>query len=402
MTRLVTSGFEIYHATSVTPDFPLQEAGVPDGFINTAQALQTTGQRSGRSCFRLNVSAAARYIQWAFTGVLDRGYYARVYLKIATLPSANMTILSLTDAAVFLDTSGRVYHANNTGVTSAAINDGNWHRIEMYRKASATQANRAWELRVDGATVSSGTAQTGDSGAPTAVLVGTTSNVTADLYFDDLAVNDDQGSFQNSWPGAGYVLCLLPTADNSRGSWTGGGGGTTNLWDALNNTPPVGAASPGTNTSQISANAVATTGLFDTQTYIAAGATSGDTAIGCTVVACTGEQIATGTKSGHADTVNTVNNSPTATTGTLNFGLDVGAEGAWPQVWRWWASPFTAYASQPTLSSGARLGITTTTNARVADVCFLGLIVEMQPAPQSPAKRHLQSNQVSIMRPALR
>ena len=279
-----------------------------------------------------------------------------------------------------LDTAGRVYHSNATGTFSASLNDGAWHRIDTYTLPSATQANRAWELRVDGATISSGTGQTIDAVAPSNFFLGWDVSQSGDVFFDDVALNDNQGAApHNTWPGDGYVICLLPTADNNRGSWTGGAGGTTNLFDALNNTPPTGAVAPGTNTSQISANAVATTGLFDTQTYLAAGASAGSTTVGCTVVACTGEQVATGTKSGNADTVNTVNNSPTAGTGVLAYGLDIGAEGAWPTAWRWWASPFTAYASQPTLSSGARLGITTTTTSRVADACFLGLIVELQP-----------------------
>jgi hypothetical protein len=148
----------------------------------------------------------------------------------------------------------------------------------------------------------------------------------------------------------------------------------------LNNTPPVGAAAPGTNTSQISANAVATTGKFDTTSYTTAGATSGDTAVLCHVVACHGEQVATGTKSGSASTDTAVNNTPSSATATFNYGNDIGAEAAWPSVWYFAMGPAAAYASQPTLSSGARLNIVTTTLSRVADCCFLGLYVEMQGA----------------------
>jgi len=207
-----------------------------------------------------------------------------------------------------------------------------------------------------------------------------------------------------TWPGDGYVICLKPSSDNSRGSWTGGAGGTTNLWDALNNTPPTGATAPGTNTSQISANAVATTGAFDTESFIAAGATAGHTAILACVVACHGEQVTTGTKSGSANS-QTTNNVPSTTTGTFSYGLDVGAEGAWPSFWRWSAAPFTTFSTQPTLSSGARLQITTPTTSRVADCCFLGLVVEMQPpvAPASKPRRFFsRAGQAAVMRAATR
>jgi hypothetical protein len=380
MTRLITSGFEIYVANSLG-------AGAPDGATaNPAVSRVTTGQRSGTGCLRINTSTTAGFNSHFITGVNGRGYWARAYIKIgspSSQPPTRLLYLSSgnNNQGAMLDGSSQVFHDQAPGTLSPAINDGAWHRIEVYTFFSATQASRAWELRVDGTTISSGTAQIDDAAAPTNLYVGWTDLQSADIYFDDLALNDDQGAApHNTWPGDGYVICLLPTSDNTRGLWTGGAGGTTNLFDALNNTPPVGAVAPGTNTSQISANAVATTGVFDTQSYLAAGATAGHTAICCAVVACTGEQVATGTKSGSANIDTAVNNSPTATTGSLAYGLDIGAEGAWPTLWRWWASPFTAYASQPTLSSGARLNIVTTTVSRVADCCFLGLLVEMQPA----------------------
>lgn len=385
MARLVTSGFEIYVADTGSG------TGAPDGgnpgFATVSRV--TTGQRSGTGCLRINTSNAAGYNIYSVAGVNGRGYWARAYVKIASVPNAPIRLLYLTVAnnagGAMLDTTGHVYHQQAPGTLSPALNDGVWHRIEVYTFFSATQASRAWELRVDGTTISSGTAQTDDSTAPTLLYVGWDASQSADIYFDDVALNDDQGAApHNTWPGAGYVICLLPSSDNTRGSWTGGAGGTTNLFDALNNAPPAGAVAPGTNTSQISANAVATTGSFDTQSYVAAGATAGHTAVCCAVVACTGEQVATGTKSGSANIDTAVNNSPAATTGSLAYGLDAGTEGAWPTLWRWWASPFTAYASQPTLTTGSRLNIVTTTVSRVADCCFLGLVVEMQAAAVIP------------------
>lgn len=411
MTRLVTSGFEIY--ATPTPSSgdttALKEAGAPDGYGQPFGTISrvTTGQRSGAGCGRAQSGA---FFTFPFTGALDRGYWLRAYLKVGAVGTGNMTVLSYASSGgnqtgAVLNTDGTISAFNSSGVKSAAVNDGAWHRLEYFFKCSATQASRAWELRVDGATLSSGTNQTTETLAPIQLNAGCVTGSSGDVSLDDLAVNDDQGAApHNTWPGAGYVICLLPTADNSRGTWTGGAGGTTSLFDALNNTPPTGATAPGTNLSQISANAVATTALFDTQTYLAAGAASGDTALGCVVVTATGEQVATGTKSGHADTVNTVNNTPTATTGTLNFSLDTGAEAAWPVFWRWWASPFTVYSAQPALSSGARLGITTTTVSRVADACFLGLIVELQPAaaPAATKKPRVLSTNVPAMRAALR
>src|SRR5213079_3376565 len=70
------------------------------------------------------------------------------------------------------------------------------------------------------------------------------------LNIDDVAINDISGTTQTSWPGEGNIVLLKPTSDNQIGSWTGGAGGTTNLWDAVNNTPPVGITG-GSNTATI-------------------------------------------------------------------------------------------------------------------------------------------------------
>jgi hypothetical protein len=41
-----------------------------------------------------------------------------------------------------------------------------------------------------------------------------------DWYFDDLAINDSNGSFQNSWPGDGAVIRLKPNAAGDASDWT--------------------------------------------------------------------------------------------------------------------------------------------------------------------------------------
>jgi hypothetical protein len=389
MSRLVTSGFEIYAGSSPSTDTDANDGG-PDGNTRSgfpAVARITSDKRSGNACLEIGPNTiGGDRVRFLPATALERGHWLRVYVKVIALPSASSVALISFFSGVnvnFDKATGGIYSLYAVGTKSSSINDGAWHRVEVYEKCSATQANRAWELRLDGTTVSSGTAQASGGVVPTPFTLGDSLGDTLSrIRFDDLAVNDDQGSSQNTWPGAGYVICLKPTSDNSRGSWTGGAGGTTSLFDALNNTPPLGAIAPGTNLQQIRANAVATTGVFDTESFLAAGATAGDTAVLAFVVACHGEEVTTGTKSGSANS-QTTNNVPSTTTGTFAYGLDVGAEDAWPLFWRWSKAPATAFSAQPTLSSGARLQIITTTTSRVASCCFLGLIVELAP-PAAP------------------
>lgn len=61
--------------------------------------------------------------------------------------------------------------------------------------------------------------------------------------YDDFAVNDDTGGWQNTWPGMGTVELLLPTADGAIGDWLNGTSFSTtlsDLFDAVNNIPPDG------------------------------------------------------------------------------------------------------------------------------------------------------------------
>jgi hypothetical protein len=53
------------------------------------------------------------------------------------------------------------------------------------------------------------------------VGIGVSGTLTSgDIYFDDLAVNNDSGSFQNSWPGAGSITVLRPNAAGDNTTWT--------------------------------------------------------------------------------------------------------------------------------------------------------------------------------------
>jgi len=291
VTRLVTSGAEIYSAAPPAGDTTaLKEAGAPDGWMEQAGMARTTsGQRSGNACW--STTGGAGRITFPISGALERGYYARVYIKVVSAPSlAPFDVLDFQSLVrVAVNTNGTVSFVGS-GVQSAVIaGDGQWHRLELFVFFSATQASTSYSLRMDGVQFDSGGNSVNLTFVPGALNIGDSSQTGVSVLFDDVALNDSQGASNNSWPGDGYVIVLKPSVDNSRGSWTGGAGGTTSLFDALNNTPPIGAVAPGTNLQQIRANAIATTGVFDTESFIAAGAAAGSTAVLAFVVASHGE-----------------------------------------------------------------------------------------------------------------
>lgn len=401
MARLVTSGFEVYVANST---------GGPDGsnLGNAFLTRATTGQRSGSGCLRINPAAVNGAHSFTLVGTAnERGYWARVYLKIATLPTAGVQVLAL-GSNVLIDTAGRIY-STLAGGTSAALNDGAWHRLEYHIFCSATQASRNWELRVDGATVSSGTAQSVDATAPTTFDLGVPVAATFDFYFDDVAVNDDQGSSQNSWPGDGAVVCVQATADSAVGTgWTGGAGATTGLFDAVNNTPPTVAADPGTNTSQIR-NATSNANVnYDAtmQTYTAAGVPSGATVNVVDPVVLTAAPVATSAKLGTVGVVSnpaitSVNLGATGTSGAFWQGS---AAAAWPSGWKWSHGTVT-HAPSVTLGTAPVMRVQqVTASTRIAIVGGMFIYVDYTPAGAPPAakKPRVLSTNVPAMRAALR
>ena len=227
MSRIVTSGFEIYSSASgATDTVALQEVGAPDGYIAftpTVFARDTTHQRSGNACLALTnpSSGTGNWTRWPLTVLTgDHTYYLRFYLRIGVATNSTLNpiaTIGLTDGGVYLDTASKVYSPNDTVNRSPALNDGAYHRIEMMSKFSTTQANRAWELRVDGTTISSGTNMSGvNSSLPAYIQVGSSGVATTTLYFDDIVLNDDQGTSYNTWPGDSKIVLMTPVAHGGR------------------------------------------------------------------------------------------------------------------------------------------------------------------------------------------
>lgn len=151
-----------------------------------------------------------------------------------------------------------------------------WTYIAVRARINAGGASADGDAQVDGSTVATFTNSTAQNfGAETmdrAEIATSTMPFSAAVTpggtnlsrIDDWVAQDSTGGARDSWPDpTSTVTCLRPVADSARGTnWVAGGGGTTNLWDAIDNTPPVG-LSTATNTSQVRNSAKDTTGLYD-------------------------------------------------------------------------------------------------------------------------------------------
>lgn len=270
------------------------------------------------------------------------------------------------------------------GTTTTALTDTTrWYRIEVRVPADGSASS---ELRIDGRTEFTFTHKSLDN-LPT--WLGNYDNVadTYTAYFDDFVIADAA----HGWIGPTAVYHLLPTADAQRGSWTGGSGGTTNLWDAINNVPPAGTATE-TNTTQI--ESADSSGDNSTDEYRATTQTIASVVgTGASVLAMScgcfhGEDVATGTKTGSIALT-----SPTISATTFTFGQDLAALGTYPDYWQW-RSPAPITSGWTNNTAPVIVLRKTDATTRVGSVCFaaVGVVVQQvsDPLPRRPMRALLR------------
>lgn len=374
MSRLYTNGYELSYAIS-------QSEGEA-GNITGTPTIETTIVRTGRAS--LKCSAAANYQTLGATGVTDRTYYTRGYIYINQAPTGVVRLMENVNAyraVLNTDMTVDLQDGTNTkvGSSSAALNTGQWYRFEM-KFMSPAAGSGLLELRIDDTTVaSSASVNTGNSGtASRCGYIAGAGGAGLNIYIDDLAKNDELGTDQNTWCGPGRVALMTPQSDVSRTGWTGGAGGTSNLFDAVNNTPPVGVADgSATDSSQIrNPNSNTTdTVVFVTGKYTDSVASGGAGMASTDVVTLVRSILRGGTAGANNRNIAT---RPESNPGGADVNLGTGTTTIGAET-TGWSSVSSAYTYWPsvTLGSPAQVRVrkaTATTDALHVD--FTGLIVE--------------------------
>lgn len=421
MARLVTSGAELRATSNAAGQSRLDPDGIINGSIGN-MGLETTVVRSGSASFKGLVSSNTDAV-WqefefaAITNGIDA--FARAYFRFDQLPATACDILTFTTTANALlgscriTSGGKLQLWNNqsnaqVGSDSAlTVAVDKWYRVQLRCNMNVSAgSNDTLELRVleDGMSLSSeeivavstaepiGTTQVGRlrAGYGTAASPAPgTASITA--FVDDVAVNDGTGTDQSSWPGEGKIVLLKPISDNARSAgMTNGTGGTTNLWDAVDNAPPVGVASgSATATSQIKDAANNATDNYDAnlQSYTTAGVPANARVMLAYAVCNKGNSTTTSRNAGLAMVSNPAIAEATGATGTT-------AAAGWPTGWTWMKTAYS-YLPAPTLGTSPvlRLGKrTASTNVLMFDSA--GLYVEY--ALQSDVPRNFYNSRMYL------
>lgn len=399
MARLWMAGAELTGAVT-TAD------GAPDGVSSNGAVTRDTGTfRSGVASYKIDsVGGVAASFNGPVQTARSLTIYLRAYLNTSSTPTTTRLIVQFgnntgiefrSDGAVDLLVDNVV-----RGSASSAVNDGQWHRLEISITSNGTDNITAAELQVDGTSIAtfSGSATAGSASYTPIFGWQNSPGASKTMFMDDLAINNSSGGSNNSFPGSGVVLLLKPSTDSAVGAgWTLGTGtaiagnsGAT----AIKNTPPLGVAdlAAGSDVKQIR-NASSNTADYDTglDSYTTAGVPTGATVNAVMPFIITGAPSATGAKSGSLVLVSNPAGG-TDSHGTYRAGVNAGT---YPTGWK--ATQGTIQEA-PTVTLGTspvlRADITSGTAARVAMVCSMGMYVDYTPAVsfiEAPALQALQA-----------
>lgn len=377
----------------------------------TGASVIAGAARSGSYGFRVYAKdIAVTTIDLKFTSSgLDRNYWGRAATKVVDGPLAGKTdhVWSLGQASGLggvrraefrIDTSLNLglyaYDASTHTLigSTTPVSLGTWYVLEIRVKpTSGADEIEGW---VNGIQLASGSASF-MTAAPVALVMGCemdsrSADVEPDYHFDDLAVNDDTGADPNTNRrlGDGTVTLLKPVSDNARGAnWFAGAGGTTNLYAAVDNTPPVGkaVATPPTDITQIynsSAYAGTAADLYDANMddYTNAGVPAGETIRAVQGHADTAEADA----SAHETLALKLVSNPAGSEVTMNWTEYATNMGVFPDGWKGQLQ-FTGIEQSPSVTRGTdpvfRIGKRSGAAGTRDDCDFMGINVESGNTP---------------------
>lgn len=355
--------------------------GVKEGLVfagsASAPSYQTSIVKTGTRAIRCDpTSGNSEYMQYQ-TNVSSHRPWVHFALRIVTMP-ASVDRFFLGTPGIGLNaklrTDGKIELFDTTtsiGVSNTALTTGVWYWIGWRTTAGTSEVF----IQIDGQNEIIATSSQNAS----SVNIGWPNNDSGavDCVIDDFVV-DDSGFITET-----KVVELVPISDNARDTlWTGGAGGTTNLFDAVDNQPPAGHSTE-TNTTQIehAGGAAGTTDRYDANmtTYSTAGISSGDTILALLYLISSGEDVATGTKLLNFSLVS----NPSAASGIANFnaGDNAGALGIYPSNWD---RVYNTIVQNPSVTLGnspVMRVVRPETASRVASVCYMAIRVAYQVAP---------------------
>jgi len=220
MARLWSSGLELNSTTSA-----MEFESISAGGTTVSSII-----RSGIYALRSNSTGSGQQSRFAFKSAATAdGFYVRAYVRIDSYANAIASFIALWQAtgsnqkvAIQMNSDGtlelwNIEDSAQIGSDSSVLSLNTWHLLEL-KVDCTTIASTAIEAKINGTAFASGTINL--AAGISSIQLGFQGFITGDLYFDDIAINDDTGSFQNSWPEEGKIIHLKPNAAGDNSAWT--------------------------------------------------------------------------------------------------------------------------------------------------------------------------------------
>ncbi len=224
--RVYSSGFELQ---SITADMEWTT-------INGSPTIITGTKRSGEASMQVVTlgSGTREAVNFQFVSANANGpYFLRSYIYITTAPSAENTIIDFRNssstiiARITMDNSRQLQLRDEDGTigsVSSALSTTTWYRIELKVDASGGASADTVEAKLDGTVFGTSSTRDLSTGVYQFGLGGNLNaeaQTTGDWLFDDVALNQNVGTTQNGYPGAGKIVHLQPNGDGTNVAWTG-------------------------------------------------------------------------------------------------------------------------------------------------------------------------------------
>jgi hypothetical protein len=251
--RLYTLGWEI---SSVTSGLEIPNR------TTTSATLSTSVFRSGARSGRISSLVSATRSGWGgqFVSALSDGpYYARFAFRLTTAPSAanmifafiagaSVAATSANDGSIKVNSDGSLAlfaNASQVGSNSAVLSTGTWYVVQVEYDNSPASGSKVLRAYLNGTQFAGTTTSTNVGGTTNGFAAG--GNLVAEAqtqgewHFDDLAINDSTGSFENGLPDHnGKVIYLWPDGTGDSNQWldTAAAAGSANNYQLVDETAP--------------------------------------------------------------------------------------------------------------------------------------------------------------------
>lgn len=228
MARIVSLGSELNSATTAVEWHTAFSGTAVDG----------NGVRSGLSSLHITSlsSGTSKGLTHQFLSAeASSKTFIRFYLRLSILPSAENRICLFNDSNstsspsvyVTVDSSGviKLYDEDGQITGTTTLSTGVWYRVEVLIDTTTAGGSHEVRGRVDGVEFAGSSSRNiASTNLPFWVLMGgnlnSEANTSGDWFFDDVVINDNSGSFQNSYPGSGKIIHLKPNAAGDNSDWT--------------------------------------------------------------------------------------------------------------------------------------------------------------------------------------